>query len=192
MKYLIVGLGNIGAEYEDTRHNIGFNVLDAFAKASNTVFDDMRYGAVAEARVKGRTLVLLKPNTYMNLSGKAVSYWIQKEKIALEDVLVVVDDLALPFGTIRLRGKGSDGGHNGLKSINALLGTNAYARLRFGIGSEFAKGQQVDYVLGKWQGEEEVHMEALLAHCREIINTFVLMGIDKTMTDFNGKNAMSL
>ena len=150
MKYLIVGLGNIGPEYQNTRHNIGFKVLDAFAKASNTVFEDMRYGAVATVKLKGRTLILLKPNTYMNLSGKAVSYWMQKEKIELSNLFVVVDDLALPFGTIRLRGKGSDGGHNGLKSINQLLGTQDYTRLRFGIGNEFPKGKQVDYVLGGW------------------------------------------
>ena len=124
MKYLIVGLGNIGPEYQDTRHNIGFSVLDAFAEASNAVFEDMRYGAVAEVKLKGRSLVLLKPNTYMNLSGKAVSYWMQREKIALENVLVIVDDLALPFGTLRLRGQGSDGGHNGLKNINLILGTD--------------------------------------------------------------------
>lgn len=186
MKYLIVGLGNIGPEYEDTRHNIGFSVLDAFAKASNAIFEDIRYGAVCEVKLKGRTLVLLKPNTYMNLSGKAVSYWMQKEKVALEDVLVVVDDLALPFGTIRLRGQGSDGGHNGLKSINELLGTSGYARLRFGIGSEFSRGKQVDYVLGKWQGEEAEKLPAFFAHCGEIINSFVLMGIAKTMMAFNG------
>ena len=149
MKYLIVGLGNIGPEYQNTRHNIGFKVLDAFAKASNTVFEDMRYGAVATVKLKGRTLILLKPNTYMNLSGKAVSYWMQKEKIELSNLFVVVDDLALPFGTIRLRSKGSDGGHNGLKSINQLLGTQDYTRLRFGIGNEFPKGKQVDYVLKK-------------------------------------------
>ena len=140
MKYLIVGLGNIGSEYQDTRHNIGFNVLDAFAKASNAVFEEKRYGAVCEVKVKGRTLVLLKPNTYMNLSGKAVSYWMQKEKIALENLLIIVDDLALPFGTLRLRAQGSDGGHNGLKNINALLGTTNYARLRYGIGSDFKRG----------------------------------------------------
>ena len=187
MKYLIVGLGNIGPEYQDTRHNIGFNVLDAFAKASNAVFEDMRYGAVCEMKLKGRTLVLLKPNTYMNLSGKAVSYWMQKEKIALEDLLILVDDLALPFGTLRLRGQGSDGGHNGLKSINACLGTTNYARLRFGIGNEFKKGQQVDYVLGGWKEEEIKHMDALLERSKEIISSFVLLGLSKTMTSFNGK-----
>ena len=165
MKYLIVGLGNIGPEYQNTRHNIGFKVLDAFAKASNTVFEDMRYGAVATVKLKGRTLILLKPNTYMNLSGKAVSYWMQKEKIELSNLFVVVDDLALPFGTIRLRGKGSDGGHNGLKNINQLLGTQDYARLRFGIGNEFPKGKQVDYVLGEWSPEEEERLPVMLKHC---------------------------
>lgn len=191
MKYLIVGLGNIGPEYQDTRHNIGFNVLDAFAKASNAVFEDKRYGAVCEVRLKGRTLVLLKPNTYMNLSGKAVSYWMQKEKIALEDLLIVVDDLALPFGTMRLRGQGSDGGHNGLKSINALLGTNGYARLRYGIGNEFRKGQQVDYVLGTWDEKEAEELPALLARGGEIITSFVLQGIARTMNVFNtNKNGL--
>lgn len=187
MKYLIVGLGNIGPEYQDTRHNIGFNVLDAFAKASNTVFEDRRYGAVTEVKLKGRPLILLKPGTYMNLSGKAVSYWMQKEKIALEDLLVLVDDLALPFGTLRLRGQGSDGGHNGLKSINDCLGTTNYARLRFGIGNEFARGQQIDYVLGEWRKEEMKYMGKLLDCCKEIISSFVLLGLSKTMTSFNGK-----
>lgn len=187
MKYLIVGLGNIGPEYQDTRHNIGFNVLDAFAKASNAVFEDKRYGAVCEMKLKGRTLILLKPNTYMNLSGKAVSYWMQKEKVALEDLLVIVDDLALPFGTLRLRAQGSDGGHNGLKSINALLGTTSYARLRFGIGSEFARGQQIDYVLGHWEGEEAERLPDLLERCGEIVTSCVLTGITRTMNLFNKK-----
>ena len=182
MKYLIVGLGNIGPEYQNTRHNIGFKVLDAFAKASNAVFEDMRYGAVATVKLKGRTLILLKPNTYMNLSGKAVSYWMQKEKIELSNLFVVVDDLALPFGTIRLRGKGSDGGHNGLKSINQLLGTQDYARLRSGIGNEFPKGKQVDYVLGEWSSEEEERFPAMLKHCGEVIENFIFVGVDKTMS----------
>ena len=185
MKYLIVGLGNIGPEYQDTRHNIGFSVLDAFAKASNAVFEDKRYGAVCEVRLKGRTLVLLKPNTYMNLSGKAVSYWMQKEKVALEDVLVVVDDLALPFGTLRLRAQGSDGGHNGLKNINALLGTTGYARLRYGIGNDFSWGGQIDYVLGTWDEKEREELPALLDKGGEIITSFVLQGIARTMNLFN-------
>ena len=144
MKYLIVGLGNIGAEYADTRHNIGFNVLDALAGASNIAFTTDRYGAVAELRHKGRTLVLLKPSTYMNLSGKAVRYWLDREKIERENLLVVVDDIALPFGTLRMRTRGSAGGHNGLKSICELLGTEDYARIRFGIGCDIARAQQVD------------------------------------------------
>lgn len=185
MKYLIVGLGNIGPEYQDTRHNIGFSVLDAFAEASNAVFEDKRYGAVCEVKVKGRTLVLLKPNTYMNLSGKAVSYWMQKEKVALEDLLVVVDDLALPFGALRLRAQGSDGGHNGLKNINALLGSTAYARLRFGIGNDFRKGEQIDYVLGSWDGKEREELPALLERGGEIIVSFVLQGVARTMNMFN-------
>lgn len=185
MKYLIVGLGNIGSEYEDTRHNIGFKVLDAFAKASNAVFEDKRYGAVCELKLKGRTLLLLKPNTYMNLSGKAVSYWMQKEKVALEDLLVIVDDLALPFGTLRLRGQGSDGGHNGLKSINVLLGTNAYARLRIGIGNDFQRGGQIDYVLGQWTPDEEVALPALQERGGEVITAFVLQGLARTMNIYN-------
>lgn len=185
MKYLIVGLGNVGPEYQDTRHNIGFSVLDAFAEASNAVFEDMRYGAVCEVKVKGRTLVLLKPNTYMNLSGKAVSYWMQKEKVALEDLLVIVDDLALPFGTLRLRQQGSDGGHNGLKNINALLGTTAYARLRLGIGNDFKRGGQIDYVLGSWDEQEREALPDLLNRGGEVITSFVLQGIARTMNQFN-------
>ncbi|MGL5682674.1 MAG: aminoacyl-tRNA hydrolase [Marinifilaceae bacterium] len=190
MKYLIIGLGNPGAEYEDTRHNIGFNVLDALAKASNTSFSDKRYGAVCEIKIKGRGVVLLKPNTYMNLSGKAVRYWMQQENVAIEDMLVVVDDLALPFGTVRMRGKGSDGGHNGLKNINEVLGSNNYARLRFGIGANFSKGKQVDYVLGKWDAEEEDGLAKLLPYCNEYITAFVLMGCAKAMNALNGKNPL--
>ena len=150
MKYLIVGLGNIGYEYENTRHNIGFRVLDALAKASNLVFTDGRYGATCELRLKGRVLVLLKPSTYMNLSGNAVRYWLQKENIPVENMLVVVDDLALPFGTLRLKPKGSDAGHNGLKHICEILGTQCYARLRFGIGNDFPRGGQIEFVLGSF------------------------------------------
>ncbi len=189
MKYLIVGLGNIGSEYQDTRHNIGFNVLDAFAKASNAVFEEKRYGAVCEVKVKGRTLILLKPNTYMNLSGKAVSYWMQKEKIALENLLIIVDDLALPFGTLRLRAQGSDGGHNGLKNINALLGTTNYARLRYGIGSDFKRGGQIDYVLGSWDEKEQEELPELLLKGGEIITNFVLQGIARTMNMFNSNKS---
>ena len=187
MKYLIVGLGNIGNEYAGTRHNIGFRVLDALAKASNLVFSTQRYGDVAELKVKGQTLLLLKPSTYMNLSGKAVNYWMQKEKIDADHVFVVVDDLALPFGSVRIRMKGSDGGHNGLKSIREVLGHDNYARLRFGIGSEFAKGAQVDYVLGAWSPEEEQALPPLLAHCGEAVKAFPLMGIERTMNTYNKK-----
>ena len=187
MKYLIVGLGNIGYEYEGTRHNIGFTVLDAFAKASNTAFQDKRYGFVAEASVRGRKLILLKPSTYMNLSGNAVRYWMQKENIALENVLVVVDDLALPFGTLRLKGKGSDAGHNGLKHIADILGTQNYARLRFGIGNDFPRGTQVDYVLGHFTDEDWKTMPERLETAGEIVKSFCLAGINITMNQYNKK-----
>lgn len=185
MKYLIVGLGNIGPEYRNTRHNIGFKVLDALAKASNAVFEERRYGAVTEVRMKGRSVILLKPNTYMNLSGRSVSYWMQKEKVALENLVVVEDDLALPLGTLRLRSKGSDGGHNGLKSINECLGTNAYARIRFGIGDNFRRGGQVDYVLGEWEEKELEVLPALTERCVEMIQSIVFVGVDRTMNQFN-------
>lgn len=187
MKYLIVGLGNIGDEYRDTRHNIGFNVLDAFAKASNIVFKDGRYGATADLSLKGRQLVLLKPSTYMNLSGNAVRYWMQQEKVPLENVLIVVDDLALPFGALRLRPKGSDAGHNGLKHIAATLGTENYARLRFGIGNNFPKGAQIDYVLGHFSEEEKQQMGERIDTACEIIKSFCLAGIAITMNQFNKK-----
>ncbi len=187
MKYLIVGLGNIGDEYQDTRHNIGFNVLDALAKASNIVFTDGRYGATATLSIKGRTLILLKPSTYMNLSGNAVRYYMQKEKIALENVLVVVDDLALPFGTLRLKGKGSDAGHNGLKHIAATLGTENYARLRFGIGNDFPRGGQIDFVLGKFLDEDIAKMDERLETAGEIVKSFCLAGLALTMNQFNKK-----
>lgn len=187
MKYLIVGLGNIGEEYRDTRHNIGFNILDALAKASNLVFTDGRYGATASLPIKGRTLILLKPSTYMNLSGNAVRYYMQKEKIPLENVLVIVDDLALAFGTLRLKSKGSDAGHNGLKHIAATLGTQDYARLRFGIGNEFPRGGQIDYVLGSFTDEESGAMEERLKTAGEIIKSFCLAGIVTTMNQYNKK-----
>lgn len=187
MKYLIVGLGNIGDEYRDTRHNIGFNVLDAFAKASNIVFKDGRYGATADLSLKGRQLVLLKPSTYMNLSGNAVRYWMQQEKVPLENVLIVVDDLALPFGALRLKPKGSDAGHNGLKHIAATLGTENYARLRFGIGNNFPKGAQIDYVLGRFSEEEKQQMGERIDTACEIIKSFCLAGIAITMNQFNKK-----
>ena len=187
MKYLIVGLGNIGNEYHNTRHNIGFTILDAFAKASNVFFSENRYGATCEVKLKGRTLILLKPSTFMNLSGNALRYWMQKEKIEIENVLVVVDDIALPFGTLRLKPQGSDAGHNGLKNIQEILGHNNYARLRFGIGNDFAKGRQVEYVLGKWTEEQTTALPERADRCIEIIQSFCLAGMQLTMTQFNGK-----
>src|SRR5674476_1226393 len=159
MKYLIVGLGNIGEGYKDTRHNIGFSILDAIALASNISFTDKRYGAVCNLKYKGRDLILLKPSTYVNLSGNAVNYWLKKENIPLENMLVIVDDIALPLGSIRMRSKGSDGGHNGLAHISTILATNEYTRIRIGIGSSFRKGTQVGFVLGKWDPEEKKFME---------------------------------
>ncbi len=187
MKYLIAGLGNIGAEYKNTRHNIGFQILDALAGASNIVFNDKRYGFVGEYKFKARTFILLKPTTYMNLSGKAVSYWLQKEEIPLENLLVLVDDLALPFGTLRLKAKGGAGGHNGLENINQVLGRNDYARLRFGIGDNFHKGFQVDYVLGEWTVEEKKELPAKIDNCIEIIQSFGTIGVERTMNFYNKK-----
>ena len=187
MKYLIVGLGNIGNEYQYTRHNIGFTILDAFAKASNVFFAENRYGATCEVKLKGRTMVLLKPSTFMNLSGNALRYWMTKEKIEIENVLVVVDDIALPFGTLRLKPKGSDAGHNGLKNIQEILGHSNYARLRFGIGSDFSKGRQVEYVLGKWTAEQAAAIPQRAEICIDIIRSFCLAGLELTMTQFNGK-----
>jgi len=187
MKYLIVGLGNIGPDYQDTRHNIGFNILDAFAKASNVFFEDHRYGFTCEVKLKGHVLILLKPSTFMNLSGNAVRYWMQKEKIPLENVLVVVDDLALPFGTLRLKPNGSDAGHNGLKNIQEVLGTVQYARLRFGIGNAYPKGYQVQYVLGKWDEEEWKKIPERAEKAVEIIRSFCLAGLQLTMNQFNNK-----
>ena len=187
MKYLIVGLGNIGEEYRNTRHNIGFMVLDAFAKASNIVFSDNRYGAIANMSLKGRQLILLKPSTYMNLSGNAVRYWMQQEKIPLENVLIVVDDLALPLGTLRLKGKGSDAGHNGLKHIAATLGTQNYSRLRFGIGNDFPKGGQIDFVLGHFDDEAWKVLPERIELASEIIKSFCLAGLNITMNQYNNK-----
>ncbi len=187
MKYLIAGLGNIGNEYQYTRHNIGFRVLDALAEASNAVFKDRRYGFVTEIRVKNKTLILLKPSTYMNLSGNAIRYWLKEEKIPIENLLVVVDDLALPFGTLRLKGKGSDAGHNGLRHIQDILNTQNYARLRFGIGNNFPKGSQVNYVLSPFDDEEEKELPSKLETCGEIIKTFCLAGIQNAMNQFNNK-----
>lgn len=187
MKHLIVGLGNIGQEYDGTRHNIGFRVLDALAKASNLVFEDKRYGAIAEMKVKNQQLLLLKPSTYMNLSGNAVRYWMDKENIPLERVLIVVDDLALPFGALRMKGGGSDAGHNGLKNIAQMVGTQKYARLRFGIGNDFPRGGQIDFVLGQFTDEDLKTMDERVSLACEMIKSFALAGIDITMNQFNKK-----
>jgi PTH1 family peptidyl-tRNA hydrolase len=183
-KYLIVGLGNIGEEYAMTRHNTGFMVLDAFAKASNVVFEDKRYGFVAETTLKGRKVFLLKPSTYMNLSGNAVRYWLNKENIEQQRLLVISDDVALPLGAFRLKASGSNGGHNGLGHIQQLIGQN-YARLRMGIGNDFPRGMQVDWVLGKYNEEELKELQPSLDIAVDIIKSFVLAGIDITMNQYN-------
>lgn len=187
MKYLIVGLGNIGTEYAGTRHNIGFMVLDAFAEASNISFTAGRYGDVAQMRLKNKQLVLLKPSTYMNLSGNAVRYWQQKENIPLENILVIVDDIALPFGAIRIKQRGSDAGHNGLKNIAQMLGTEAYARLKFGIGNDFPRGCQIDYVLGRFTPEQQTLLPGRIKVADEAIREYVLAGAQSAMCKFNNK-----
>lgn len=187
MKYLITGLGNIGPEYLGTRHNIGFRVVNRLVENAGGNFTEERYGAIARIRVKNCDLIVLKPNTFMNLSGNAVRYWLQKENIPVENFLVVVDDLALPFGTLRLKPKGSDAGHNGLKNIAQLLGTQEYCRLRFGIGSDFSRGKQIDYVLGQFPPEELQLMPEKLDQAVEIIKSFCLAGIQITMNQFNNK-----
>jgi len=186
-KYLIVGLGNIGVEYVNTRHNIGFKALDFFARKESLSFETVKLGALAEYKFKGRTFLLLKPNTYMNLSGKAVKYWLDKENIPVENLFVITDDLNLSFGTVRIKPKGSDGGHNGLKNINLILNTNQYARFRFGISDQFKKGQQVDYVLGNWDEEETGKLPERLELASEIIKSFGTAGLENTMNAFNGK-----
>lgn len=187
MKYLIVGLGNIGAEYQDTRHNIGFKILDALAEASNISFSTQRYGSVATMRLKNNMLTLLKPSTYMNLSGEAVRYWMIKENIPVENILIVVDDLAIPFGAIRLKGKGSDAGHNGLKNITLLLNTDEFPRLRFGIGSDYPHGCQVEYVLGHFLPEQTKLLQERIDVAIEAIKSFCLAGLSFTMTNYNKK-----
>lgn len=186
-KFLIAGLGNIGEEYAETRHNIGFKVLDHLADASGISFSSNRYAFTASMRVKNKELVLIKPTTYMNLSGKAVNYYLQAEKIPLQNLLVVVDDLALPIGTIRIKGKGSDGGQNGLKHINQTLGREDYARLRFGIGNDFPKGSQVNYVLGAWEVDERSLLKERIPLATDAIKTFALAGLSTAMNEFNGK-----
>ncbi len=186
-KFLIVGLGNIGAEYANTRHNIGFKILDYLAKKESLEFQTLKLGSIAEYKIKGKTLLLLKPNTYMNLSGKAVQYWMEKEKIEKENILVITDDLNIAFGTIRIKPKGSDGGHNGLKSIQQTLNTTDYPRFRFGISDDFKKGRQVDYVLGEWDEIEVEKLPERLELSAGIIKSFALAGLENTMTTFNGK-----
>jgi PTH1 family peptidyl-tRNA hydrolase len=185
MKYLIVGLGNIGAEYENTRHNVGFNVVDYLAEKFETTFKTEQLGSIARIRYKSRTFVLLKPSTYMNRSGKAVRYWLQKEKIKKENLLVVLDDLNLPFGKQRLKGKGSDGGHNGLKDITQLCQGNNYARLRIGIGNEFSKGYQADYVLSEWSSEEKEQLGEIITKAADTVLAFGTIGLARTMNQFN-------
>lgn len=187
MRYLITGLGNIGPEYWGTRHNIGFRVVNHLVEKAGETFTEERYGAIARVRVKNRELVVLKPNTFMNLSGNAVRYWLQRENIPVENLLVVVDDLALPFGTLRLKPQGSDAGHNGLKNIAVLLNTQAYARLRLGIGNDFPRGGQIDYVLGKFPPEQLQRMPALMDQAVEIIHSFCLAGVQITMNQYNHK-----
>ncbi len=186
-KFLIVVLGNIGSEYQNTRHNIGFKILDYFASKESCSFQTMKLGDVAEYSIKGRKLILLKPNTYMNLSGKAVKYWMEKENIEKENMLVITDDLNLSFGSIRIKAKGSDGGHNGLKNIQLLLNTTEYPRFRFGISDQFKKGQQVDYVLGEWDKEENEKLSVRLELAHKIIQSFALAGLSNTMNEYNGK-----
>ena len=186
-KFLIVGLGNIGSEYANTRHNIGFKILDYIANQEGISFQTVKLGEVAELKIKGRTLLLLKPNTYMNLSGKAVKYWLEKENIEKENMLVITDDLNLAFGTIRIKTKGSDGGHNGLKNIQLLLNSTEYPRFRFGISDAFKKGKQVNYVLGEWDAEEKEKLKERLEISSEIVKSFALAGLNNTMNTYNGK-----
>jgi PTH1 family peptidyl-tRNA hydrolase len=186
-KYLIVGLGNIGEKYANTRHNIGFKILDYFANEEGLIFETQKLGDVTTYKLKGRTFVFLKPNTYMNLSGKAVLYWLTKEKIPLSNLLIITDDLNLPFGSIRLKTKGSDGGHNGLKDIQEKLSTTSYNRFRFGISDAFSKGKQIDYVLGEWTDEENITLKERLNKSVELIKSFALAGVNNTMNAFNGQ-----
>lgn len=187
MKYLIVGLGNIGGKYLNTRHNIGFKVLDSFAEESSTFFETLRYGDVTTIKYKSRSLILLKPSTFMNLSGNAIAFWLQKEKIPLENLLVITDDLSLPFGKLRLKGKGSDGGHNGLKNIQEVLKSQNYARLRFGIGNAFHKGTQVNYVLGEWSENEKETISEHIDYAKLYIKSFATIGLELSMNFLNKK-----
>ena len=185
-KFLVVGLGNIGEKYIDTRHNIGFSILDQLAHEEGLSFEDARLGTTATFKYKGKSILCLKPSTYMNLSGKAVKYWLDKEKIPMENVLIITDDINLPFGTLRLKAKGSDGGHNGLKDIQNVLQTTKYHRFRFGVGAEFSKGKQVDYVLGTWSETEKQTLRERLERSTQLIRSFVFAGAKNTMNQFNG------
>lgn len=187
MKYLVVGLGNPGSKYENTRHNIGFNVVDEFARKSEVSFETLKHAEVATAKFKGRTIILIKPTTFMNLSGKAVNYYLQQEKISLEQLMVITDDIALPFGKLRLKGKGSDGGHNGLKDIQEKLKTQNYARLRFGVGNDFNPGRQADYVLGEWNKQELPFLPERIEQATAFIESFVTVGLAQTMSNLNNK-----
>ena len=187
MKYLVAGLGNIGPAYEHTRHNIGFDILDALANEAGISFMDKRYGFIGEMKYRARSFWLLKPSTFVNLSGNAVRYWMRKLKIPLENLLVVMDDIALPFGTLRLRARGGDAGHNGLAHINTILGTSNYARLRFGIGSDFPPGTQVGYVLGGWDDEQEKLLPERIELACEIIRSFGVIGLERTMSQYNNR-----
>ncbi len=186
-KFLIVGLGNIGEKYASTRHNIGFKIVDAFAKEHNAKFETEKLGDVTKLKIKGKTIIVLKPNTYMNLSGKAVMYWMKKENIKVENLLVITDDLNIDFGKLRIKGKGSSGGHNGLKDIQDKFNTGVYPRFRFGVGSDYGKGRQVDYVLGEWDKEEESQMIERIPTSINAITSFITAGLTNTMNEFNGK-----
>ena len=192
MKFLIAGLGNIGDEYAFTRHNIGFEVADALAAslakeedAGKKLFTSDKLASVCHTKHRGKQVVIIKPTTYMNLSGKAINYWLQTEKIPLQNLVVVTDDLALPFGTLRMKKKGSDGGHNGLSDIQTVLNTTEYCRLRFGIGNDFARGHQVNYVLGQWSKEEQKSLPELISKSVDIVKSFMAIGVDRTMSAFN-------
>ncbi|WP_237332425.1 aminoacyl-tRNA hydrolase [Zobellia amurskyensis] len=185
-KYLIIGLGNIGSEYTETRHNIGFKILDALASDLNFSFETVKLGDTGVFKIKGRSVLCLKPSTYMNLSGKALKYWMDKENIPLENVLVITDDINLEFGSLRLKTKGSNGGHNGLKDIQNVLQTTNYNRLRFGVGADFGKGRQVEYVLGEWSETERDALRERFEKTTELVQSFVLAGVARTMNQFNG------
>lgn len=187
MKFIIAGLGNIGPEYAGTRHNVGFDIADELVREAETTYEMDRYAFRSVIRWKGRQLIVLKPTTYMNLSGKAVRYWMAKENVDIQHLLVLVDDMALPFGTIRLKGKGSDGGHNGLRDIQDEIGTTKYARLRFGIGDDFGRGGQVNYVLGRWDGREEEQLPGRIKTAADVVRSFCSIGLERTMNQYNNK-----